>query len=35
MVFKGAPDPVLGHAIGKSGDTEGDVGSGWTVLVPG
>ena len=28
-------DPVLGHAIGKSGDTERDVGGGRTVLVLG
>jgi hypothetical protein len=34
IVFKGTSDPVLGHAIGKSGDTESDVGGG-AVLVPG
>ena len=35
IVFKGTSDPVLGHAVGKSGDTESDVGGGGTVLVPG
>ena len=35
IVFKGTSDPVLGHAIGKSGDTESDVGGGGTVLVLG
>jgi hypothetical protein len=35
IVFKGTSDPALGHAIGKSGDTEGDVGGGGTVLVLG
>jgi hypothetical protein len=33
VVFKGAFDPVLGHAIAKSGDTEGYVGDGGSVLV--
>jgi hypothetical protein len=33
IVFKGTSDPVLGHAIGKSGNTERDVGGGRTVLV--
>jgi hypothetical protein len=35
IVFKGASDPVLGHAIGKSGDTESDVSGGGPVLVLG
>ena len=35
IVFKGTSDPVLGHAIGKSGNTESDVGGGGAVLVPG
>jgi hypothetical protein len=35
MVFKGTSDPVLGHATGKSGDAESDIGGGGTVLVPG
>ena len=35
IVFKGTSDPVLGHAIRKSGDTESDVGGGGTVLVLG
>jgi len=35
IVFKGTSDPVLGHAIGKSGNTESDVGSGAPVRVPG
>ena len=34
-LFDGLPHPVLGHAIGKSGDTESDVGSGGGVLVLG
>jgi hypothetical protein len=34
VVFNGTFNPVLGHAIGKSGDTESDVGGGGTVLVP-
>jgi hypothetical protein len=35
IVFKGTSDPVVGHAIGKSGYTESDVGGGGTVLVLG
>jgi hypothetical protein len=35
IVFKGTSDPVFGHAIGKSGDTESDFGGGGTVLVLG
>jgi hypothetical protein len=33
QTFKGTSDPVLGHAIGISGDTESDIGGGGTVLV--
>ena len=33
VVFKGTFDPVLGHAIGVSGDTEGDVRGGGSILV--
>jgi hypothetical protein len=37
--LKGVSDPVFGHAIGKSGDTERGVGGGGTVqrlfLLPG
>jgi hypothetical protein len=35
IVFKGTSDPALGYAIGKSGDTESDIGGGGSVLVPG
>jgi hypothetical protein len=35
VVFKGTSNPVLGHAICKSGDTESDVGGGGAVLVLG
>ena len=35
IVFKGTSDPVLSHPIGKSGDTESDVGGDGTVLVLG
>jgi len=33
MVFKGTTDPILGRAIGKSGDTESDIGGGGAVLI--
>lgn len=33
IVFKGTSDPVLGHAIGISGDTERYISSGGPVLV--
>jgi hypothetical protein len=32
-VIKGTTDPVLGHAIAKSGDTESDIGGGGAVLI--
>ncbi len=35
VVFKGKCDPVFGHAIGVSGDTEGDVCGGGSVPVLG
>ena len=31
MVFKGTTDSVLGHPLGKSGDTEGDISGGGAV----
>ncbi|WP_390890551.1 hypothetical protein [Tunturiibacter lichenicola] len=35
IVFKGASDPVFSHAIGKSGDTEGNIDSGGAASVSG
>ena len=35
IVFKGTSDPVLSHAIGKIGDTDGYVCGGGPVLVLG
>ena len=32
VVFNGTFNPILGHAIGISGDTESDVGGGGRVL---
>ena len=33
MVFKGTSDPIVAHAIRKSGYTESDVGGGGPVVV--
>ena len=35
LLFESTSDPVLGHAIGKSGDTERYISSGGPVLVLG
>jgi len=33
FVFEGTSAPLLGHALGKNGDTKGYIGSGGTVAV--